>query len=274
MKFELLKPNKIKVTVETQDLEEWGISFDKYTDAANNSFPYRIMDGSQSLTVDGYKFKAEYVTTGMGGSLTKDMRSVPVPQSVIFANAMSISYSSVYSPAHYKPEDDGSGTDTSAEEFDYATYYNNGTSRAIYDVFVTSAEAKAYAGSTTPVEVANEYNRLKLLTVSVEDRTTQEDNYHTISEASYVVACGSTEFASSTMLQSNSYGNTDFLLTALRAIGQEPVPVGLEFKPFADHTIDTITTSEATQYTVVLAVVPAVIALAAGIVIIVRRKNR
>ena len=255
-------------------LEEWGISFDRYTDASGQEISHLIKDSSQSLTTDGYTFKAEYVTTGMGGSLTKDMRSVPVPQSVIFANAMSISYSSVYSPAHYKPEDNGSGTDTSAEEFDYATYYNNGTSRAIYDVFVTSAEAKAYAGSTTPVEVANEYNRLKLLTVSVEDRTTQEDNYHTISEASYVVACGSTEFASSTMLQSNSYGNTDFLLTALRAIGQEPVPVGLEFKPFADHTIDTITTSEATQYTVVLAVVPAVIALAAGIVIIVRRKNR
>ena len=29
MKFELLKPNKIKVTVETQDLEEWGISADE-----------------------------------------------------------------------------------------------------------------------------------------------------------------------------------------------------------------------------------------------------
>lgn len=29
MKFELLKPNKIKVVVETQDLEEWGISADE-----------------------------------------------------------------------------------------------------------------------------------------------------------------------------------------------------------------------------------------------------
>jgi len=29
VKFELLKPNKIKVTVETQDLEEWGISADE-----------------------------------------------------------------------------------------------------------------------------------------------------------------------------------------------------------------------------------------------------
>lgn len=256
-------------------LEEWGISFDRYTDEGGQEISHLVKDSSQSLTTDGYTFKAEYVTTGMGGTLTKDMRSRPVPQSVIFANAMSISYSSVYSPTHYKPESTGATEADESEEFDYATYYNNGTSRAIYDVFVTSAEAKAYAGSaTTPVKIASDVNRLKLLTVSVEDRTTQEDNYHTISEASYVVACGSTEFASSTMLQSNSYGNTNFLLTALRAIGQEPVPVGLEFKPFADDTIDTITTAESTQYTVVLATVPAVIALAAGIVIIVRRKNR
>ena len=76
------------------------------------------------------------------------------------------------------------------------------------------------------------------------------------------------------MLQSNSYGNTDFLLTALRAIGREPVPVGLMFKPFADDTIDTVTTSEATQYTVVLAVVPLLASIITGAVIIIRRKHR
>ena len=78
----------------------------------------------------------------------------------------------------------------------------------------------------------------------------------------------------SELLQSGAYGNTDFYLTALRAIGREAVPVGLEFKPFSDDTIDTVTTAEATQYTVWLAVVPAVAALATGIVVIVRRKNR
>lgn len=253
-------------------LEEWGISFDRYTDAGGQEISHLIKDSSQSLTTDGYTFKAEYVTTGVGGTLTKDMRSRPVAQSVIFSNAMSISYSDVYAPTHYTPEE--GSTDENDVEYDYASYSQDGTYRSIYDVFTTSANAEAYAGSSTPVERATEANRLKLMTVSVEDRTTQEDNYSTISEASYVVACGSTEFASSTMLQSNSYGNTDFLLTALRAIGREPVPVGLEFKPFADDTIDTVTTSEATQYTVVLAVVPAVIAAVTGIVIIVRRKNR
>ena len=252
-------------------LEEWGISFDRYTDAGGQEISHLVMDKSQSLTTDGYTFKSEYVTAGMGASLTKDMRSRPVPQSVIFKNAMSISYSDRYSPSHYTPEE----TDTEGVEYDFGSYSQDGTYRRIYDVFTTGAKAEAYAGNgTTPVEVANENNLLKLMTVSVESRTTQEDNYSTIDEASYVLACGSTEFASSTLLQSNSYGNTDFLLTSLRVIGREPVPVGLEFKPFADYDIDTVTTSEATQYTLVLSIVPVLVCAATGIVIIVRRKNR
>lgn len=249
-------------------LEEWGISFDRYK-SGDSEVSHLIMDRSQALTTDGQTFKAEYVTTGMGGSLTSDMRSRPTPQSIIFGNAMSISYSDVFSPTHYTPED----SSEDSEEFDYASYYVDGVSRSIYDVFTTSENAVAMADGNV-VEKATATNKLKLMTVSVENRTTQESNYSTISESSYVLACGSTEFASSKMLQSNSYGNGDLLLTALRYMGREPVPVGLTFKPFADSTIDTVTTSEATQYTVVLAAVPALAALIVGVVVIVRRKNR
>lgn len=252
-------------------LEEWGISYDRYTDDAGVETSHRIMDSSQALTVDGYTFKADYVTAGTGAAFTTDMRSRPVPQSIIFKNAMSISYSDVYSPTHYAPEENSTDEDDVA--YDYASYYANGTSRAIFDVFTTSAKAEAYAGGVLR-ESASDTNKLKLMTVSVENRTTQEDNYHTVNEASYVLACGSTDFASSALLQSNSYGNTNLLLTALRTIGKEPVPVGLEFKPFADLTIDTITTAESTQYTVVLTVVPVLVAAITGIVVIVRRKNR
>ena len=253
-------------------LEEWGVKFDRHTDNGGQEISHLIKDSSQSLTVDGYTFKADYVTTGLGGTLTKDMRSRPVAQSVIFSNAMSISYSDVYNPTHYAPTDTSS---ENAEEYDYATYAKNGTYRSIYDIFTTSASAEAYAGNvSTPVRKATEVNRIKLMTITEEARNTQEDNYSSIKESSYVIACGSTQFASSSLLQSSAYGNTDFLLTALRAIGKEPVPVGLTFKPFADSTIDTVTTSEATQYTVVLAVIPAIIAMATGIVVIVRRKNR
>ncbi len=251
-------------------LEEWGISYDRYTDPSGQQVSHLIEDKSQALTPDGYTFKADYVTAGAGASLTEDMRSRPYAQSVIFKNAMSISYSPLFSPAHYTPEDTSSGE----AEYDYGYYSANGVTRTIHDVFVTSSKAEAYAGTSTPVEVASETNKIKLMTVSKESRTTQESNYTTIDESSYVIACGSTDFASSELLQSSSYGNTDLLLTALRAIGREPVPVGLTFKPFADYEIDTVTTAEATQYTVVLALVPLLAASITGIVIIVRRKNR
>ena len=251
-------------------LEEWGISFDRYA-GATSEVSHLVMDKSQALTTDGQTFFGEYVTTGLGGSLTETMRSRPTPQPVVFANAMSISYSDVYSPAHYTPEE--GSTDEKDVEYDYGSYYVDGTSREIYDVFVSSDGAVAMADGQV-VEQATETNKLKLMTVTMESRTTQENNYSTINEASYVLACGSTAFASNDMLQSNSYGNTDLLLTALRTIGREPVPVGIGFKPFADYTIDTITTAESTQYTVVLAVAPALVALITGIVVIVRRKNR
>ena len=84
----------------------------------------------------------------------------------------------------------------------------------------------------------------------------------------------STEFAADNLLYSSSYGNGDLLLSACRAIGREPVPVGISLKPFADYTIDNITTAEATQYTVVLTVLPLLIATVTGAIVLIRRKNR
>ncbi len=243
-------------------LTEWGIAFDRTGDAA-----HRVMDSSQALTPDGYTFKGEYVTVGGAASLTEDLRSRGVPQSMIFKNAMSISYT--YENAHYTPEDSSSGK----AEYDYGSYYVDGTSRTIHDLFVTSSKAQAFSNGQL-INSATEEKPLKLMTMSIESRTTQESNYTTVNEASYVIACGSTDFTSGELLQSSAYGNTDFLLTALRAIGREPVPVGLMPKPFADYDIDTVTTAEATQYTLVLALVPLFAASITGVVIIIRRKNR
>jgi hypothetical protein len=104
-------------------------------------------------------------------------------------------------------------------------------------------------------------------------RTTQENSYsEPLQENSYVIACGSTDFASDSYLQSAVYGNTDVLLSALRVVGREPVPVGITLKPFGDYTIDSITTASATAWTICLAVIPAAAALITGTVILVRRK--
>ena len=251
-------------------LEEWGIVFDRYKDTVTGHvYPKLISDKSQASVLDasGYTLFADYVEKGVGGTLTESMRDVHMPPPVVFRNAMPIAYSSLYTLDHFENED------APEKSYDYASYSVDGTNRAIFDIFVTSENAVAYANGNE-VGRATEKNPFKLMTVTMEERETQESNYTTISEASYVVACSSIEFLTSVLLQDNSYGNSDVLLSVCRAIGQEPVPVGLDPKPFADKTIDVITTAEATQYTVVLTVIPAVIALVTGIVIIIRRKNR
>ena len=95
-----------------------------------------------------------------------------------------------------------------------------------------------------------------------------------MTDSAYVLLCGSTDFASEKYLSSNTFGNADFMLSALQMAGREPVPVGLTYKEFANYTIESITSSEATTYTVIFTVAPIVIAFIAGVFVIVRRKNR
>ena len=56
--------------------------------------------------------------------------------------------------------------------------------------------------------------------------------------------------------------------------GKDPVPVGLDFKMFANFEIEEISTGTATKYIVILTVAPIVIALCAGAFVLIRRKNR
>lgn len=251
-------------------LEEWGIVFDRYTDNVTGiTYPKLVSDSTNSAVGDisGYTIFSEYVTVGMGATITESMRDVTIPPPVVFKNAMPITFSPLYELTRNENSED------ETQSYNYASYYVDGVSRAIFDVFTTSADAVAYANGSI-VTRATENEPLKLMTVSVENRETQESNYSTVSEASYVIAAASTEFLSHTLLDASSYGNNDVLLSACRAIGQEPVPVGLDPKPFSDTTIDTITSKDATAYTVVLTLIPALTALALGVVIIVRRKNR
>ncbi len=252
-------------------LAEWGISYDRTAtiDGGKTTYhPHIVRDPSQSLTVDGYTVRGEYYPAGSGALLTEELRDMTNPPMMVFPNAMPISFSDLYSPAHT------TGTD-GALSYDYATFEGDGSYRYIYDVFTTSANAVAMANGMER-ERATAQNPLKLMTVSMETQNIVEDNTigSYMSESSYVIACGSTEFASQAFLQSTAFGNSAFLEYALRTIGQEPVPVGIKFKQFGDYTMDTVTTAEATQYTVVLTVVPAVLALGAGIFVLVRRKYR
>ncbi len=244
-------------------LSEWGIQYDR--DSAGNS--HIVHDPSHSLDTAGTAVIGDYVSLNPAAKITESMRSRPYPQSVVFKNAMSISHSSLYKPQRYVDESDESIT------YDYSSYVKDGTARSVYNLFTTYEGAYSMANGQK-VEIAKETDKPALMTVSVEHHYTQESQYSAMNDASYVIACGSTEFTAQELMESNAYGNTDLMLSALRTVGQEPVPVGITFKAFADKTIDTVTTAEATQYTVILTVIPPILALGIGIFVIVRRKNR
>ena len=120
---------------------------------------------------------------------------------------------------------------------------------------------------------ATKMDPFKLMMVSVETHYEQE-KYGTMDDSAFVMLCGSIDFVKKDYIHSNVYGNSDFLLSALQMSGREPVPVGLDFKEFANFEIESISNEEATQYTLVLTIVPVLISLCAGVFVIVRRKNR
>ena len=242
-------------------LEEWGIKYDRHTDEAGNVYPYMIKDSAHSLTADGMTVVAEYATQGLGASVHKEMRSVAVPAKVIFKNAMSISYSDSYKTVDYTDEDDDTVT------YRYGTYYSNGVSRNIYDVFTSASSAVAEANGEQ-VAAASSLEPFKLMTITRETQMVS----NTDADYSYVIACGSTDFISADMLQSIVYGNSDVLVSALRAVGRETIVVDLAHKPFDKTEIESLTTAQANQYTVILTVVPALVVVILGVFVVVRRK--
>ncbi|MGM9643201.1 MAG: Gldg family protein [Eubacteriales bacterium] len=243
-------------------LEEWGVKFDRHTNNLGVTEGTAIRDYENSLTQDGLTVIGSYATYGLGASLHSDLRTT-YPPKVIFKNAMGISYSDTYVKTPYKDDED------SSYSFEYGSYYKDGVSRAMYDVFLSPSTASAVVG-TSVVDKASATNPFKLMTLTRESRMVDNQN----EDYSYVLACGSTDFLSSTLLLSNTYGNCDMMLSALRATGREFIPVGLDIKPFASKDITTLTTAQANRYTVVLILLPTVVTLAAGIYVLVRRKYR
>ncbi len=243
-------------------LEEWGIKFDRHTNNLGVSEGTAIRDYNNSLTEDGLTVIGGYASYGLGASLHSDMRTT-YPPKVIFKNAMGISYSDTYVETPYKDEEDPSYT------FKYGAYYKDGVSRSMFDVFLSPVTAESVVG-TTVVDKATATDPFKLMTLTRESRMVDNQN----EDYSYVLACGSTDFLSSTLMLSNTYGNNDLMLSALRATGREFIPVGLDLKPFASTDITTLTTAQANRYTAILIILPAVITAGAGIYVLVRRKYR
>ncbi|MEE0970020.1 MAG: Gldg family protein [Clostridia bacterium] len=231
-------------------LYEWGVTFGRYTDEVNNTYNEIVKDTSQSLTFDGYTVVSEYVTdeNSLGAQVNKDLTNAGTAPKVVFRDAMPIIHSDNYSSTGY--------------------YSSNGYSRQINDIFVTSENAVIEANGKV-VAKAGEADRFPMMTITTEGRQIGGSN---TTDYSYVMACGSIEFASSAMLQSNVYGNRDSLYSAMRIMQKEIVVIDLAKKPFAEVNIESLTSSDATSYTLMLAIIPAAIVFICGTAVMVRRR--
>ncbi len=232
-------------------LDEWGITI-----ARSGEANYLIKDTAASADPTGYNIYANYVTAGLGSSLTSKLwDGVAHPKKVIFPNATAIvsSYNRQWNDDHGYWAGD---------------YWSNGVERHIYDIFTSSGSAVAEAGGSVVKKASND-SLFSFMTVTEQISMDSSGVEHT----SYVLACASTMFASGPALDS-SYGNHTALAYACHAMGQDVVAVSLNCKYYADTDINSITAEAANQYTVVLTVIPASIIFIAGIYIMVRRKYR
>ena len=247
-------------------LEEWGVVINRHTDSLGATYNHTVKeDDSLSLSTDGYTFAGTYVEKGLGASIYESLTENSYPPKVVFKNATSLGYSPLYTQSFYINYDDAEDEN---DEYWMGTYYSNGNTRSIYDVFTTSTNALAMANGSVVKDIDTEYKFQRIMTMTRESRMIDNENV----DYAHVLVCASTEFANEKLLGSAVYGNDDVILAAARGMGKEFVPVDLKIKPFASTEISEMTTESKNTYTAVLAVVPAVIIIGVGVFVLVRRK--
>lgn len=258
-------------------LETWGIAFERY----DGDGVYQISDPNYSLDAktEGVHLIGQYETAAPSAKWTQDMREYGASPKVIFSDAIGIRCAKNY-VLNYQTESEDSGKML----YTYGYFASDGYERSMYDIFRTGKYATAYAtkdGEKLTDEngnlIVNSESPFRLMTVTSEDMSVGEGSGYTVAKRSaYVCAVGSTRFVSNDMLLSETYGNTDAMLSVLRSLGKEVEPVGLSFKVLHPDSIseDAMSSTAATVWTVVLVAVPAVALTVAGVFVLVRRKTR
>ena len=197
-----------------------------------------VKDTAHSVSTDGMSVVAAYDADTLGASLYKDITSnlITPPKTI----------SRYTTPIEILWENGG---DLSGSREVSPILQSYDTAVAVKD------------GSESGTGVYN------LMTVSREMRLMNNDYY-----SSYVVAIGSSDFASANYLFSNAYANSDILSAVMRATGRDKILADIPFKVF-DNTELTITTAQANNWTVGLVTVLPVTAAVVGLAVWVRRKH-
>lgn len=216
-------------------LGEWGVDTCYHTQSDGISYRYAVQNQGESLTSDG--------ATVMGVPANHETvvaRFGSMPDHVIFKNATALRAANGFVNC-------GDGS------------YQKGD-RTLYSVFGSGKNSVSYANGS-PVDQSD------VMFVTLTEQKNADDG------KSYVGVVSSVEFATEAFLQSAVYGNTDTLLQICKGLGMY-TPDGLPVRPFRSDNMSLVTTSEIRGWTVMLALVPAVLAIGVGTVLSIRRRNR
>ena len=188
-------------------LEEWGVTVGRTLDSKGDKVNLTLEDKVNCADAGhGKVVLGDYAKEGVGASFTEDMRERAYPPTVVFGNPAVIAPAKNYIKWHVAASEDGT-----REEFNYYSYYKNGNSREMLDIFSTHSSASALSDGKV-YQIATELERFRLMTVTQETRSVQEGNLSSVTQASYVLALSSTEFLTNDSLGSAAYGNTDVTL--------------------------------------------------------------
>ncbi len=218
-----------------QYLGEWGVGFSYYTNpTTKNSYRYMVQDSDGSLTSDGYTIYGYGAEEGRAAELVGD----PIRRTV-FKNATAL-----YGAQGFENRGDGS--------------YVKGN-RTMYSLFTAGENAVSWANGA-PV-AADE-----AILMSLTEQTCATGS-------SYVGVVASVDFSEETFLQSAVHGNGDTLLNLLGHVNGGVLPHGLTIRPFESTIISSVTTTQMWRWTLLLAVTPALLFTALGVVVLIKRRH-
>ncbi len=197
-----------------------------------------VSDESNSVTRDGKSIVAKYETEDtMGRSLYRDIADMSNPPKTIFRNSMPLEIL-------FEKDDKLMGSIMTSP-----VLYSGDSSTTVKD------------GETV------EEGSVPVMVVSREERIKQNDYFYT-----YVLVCGSPEYASDEYLKSTSYANGDILLNTVRLTGREKIIADIDPKVLDETELD-ITTLQANRWSVAMVTVIPVIVAAFGIYVCLRRRR-
>ncbi len=143
---------------------------------------------------------------------------------------------------------------------------DRGASRGVAPVITSykTAVAKPYSSEEDAFAGEAPFN---VVSISCENYTKDNKTYQ-----SYVMVISSDEFASDKALNDGSYSNRDILYSTMKIMGKETVPTAKLDELFYNDSL-TITTKDANNWTLTIAVIIPLIVLVFGVVIQIRRRH-